>query len=254
MKAGSSGYAASVRARSSGHLSGVRAAVPADHRARLEWPRALDPPRCGIQHAVPVAMEERQRVVEPRELLADGRADRRPEHLASKHRLGVAVDDRAVVAALARTVERRMMHDQQARLRIDAQGAAWQVGEQGGMVSEHEPGADCRIGVEQVRDPLVQTAPDSRVDGMRKLEDRALELDQPGAIAGRRLSAQFLDHCGRSAPWEPKVANGDYVIEDAWHEPLTSQEIFPTVWSTAAHGRRAGGRRSLSARPVPLSS
>ena len=164
---------------------------------------------------MPVDREERRRIVEHRELRADGRADRRPEHLASEHRLGVAVDGRAVVAGLTYAVERRMMHDQKARFGIDAQGAARQVGEQRGVVSEDDPGADRGIGIEEVGDPLVETAPDFRMERVRVFQNRPFELNKPGPIAGSGLSAQLLDDRGRGTAGEAEVANGDYVVTDA---------------------------------------
>ncbi len=107
------------------------------------------------------------------------------------------------------------MHDQKARFGIDAQGAARQVGEQRGVVSEDDPGADRGIGIEEVGDPLVETAPDFRMERVRVFQNRPFELNKPGPIAGSGLSAQLLDDRGRGTAGEAEVANGDYVVTDA---------------------------------------
>ena len=61
---------------------------------------------------------------------------------------------RAVVVRLTEAIQGRMVDDQQARLGFDAQGAAWQMSEQRGVVRKDEAGGNRRIGIEQIGESL----------------------------------------------------------------------------------------------------
>ena len=174
----------------------IRSAVAADHGARLARPLARCPPRPRVDHSVPVVVEERWRIVDRGKLLAHRGADRRPQHLASKHRFGVPVDRRAVVAWLPQAVQRRMLNNEQAHLGFDAQSAAWQICVQRWVVREDEARGDRDIGIEQISESLIKTGAYSRIDAMRILKNRPFELNQSGPIARRRLGAELLGNRG----------------------------------------------------------
>ena len=125
------------------------------------------------------------------------------------------MDERVVVVRLTEAVEGRVVDDQQARLGLDAHSATRQMSEQRRVVREDEACGDRRIGIEQIGDPLVETAADSRVNGMRVLQNRPFELDQPSPITGGSLSAQLLDNRARGASGEAEIPDGHYVVRDA---------------------------------------
>ena len=73
-------------------------------------------------------------------------------------------------------------------------------------MSEHEAGGDRPFGIEQIGEfPRRDSARMSGMDRVRILQNRPLELDQPGPIAGRRLGAELFGDRGRGAAGETKI-------------------------------------------------
>ena len=85
-------------------------------------------------------------------------------------------------------------------------------------MSEKDAGGDRRVGIEQIGESFFKTAANSWVNGMRVLQNRPFELDQPSPITSGNLSPQFLRNSCRSASGKAKIAYCDYVVRGARHE------------------------------------
>jgi hypothetical protein len=85
------------------------------------------------------------------------------------------------------------------------------------MVPKDKACGNRLIGIEEIGEPFIETAPDPRVNGMRVLQERPFELDQPSPITSGSLSAQLLDDCARSASGKTEIPDGDDVIVGTGH-------------------------------------